>query len=109
MFGGGTVGAAFLANGIGCYVGDGFARYNGYINLVGFTASPFDMSHYMEGMVEGLLAQTIKILYGWMIYACLAFIVVFLLLDRPGVRRRVKKMPSWSTVGTWVLNKVMRQ
>lgn len=109
MFGGGTVGAAFLANGIGYYVGDGFARYNGYINLVGFTASPFDMSHYMEGMVEGLLAQTIKILYGWMIYACLAFIVVFLLLDRPGVRRRVKKMPSWSTVGTWVLNKVMRQ
>ena len=41
-----------------------FARYNGYINLVSFSASPFDLAQYMEGMVEGLLAQTVKILYG---------------------------------------------
>lgn len=104
MFGGGNIGAALLARGIGHYMGDGFARYNGYINPVSFSASPFDLALYMEGMVEGLLAQTVKILYGWVIYGQLAFIALFLLWDRPGVRRRVKKMPSWATVGTWTLN-----
>ena len=108
MFGGGNIGAALLARGIGHYMGDGFARYNGYINPVSFSASPFDLALYMEGMVEGLLAQTVKILYGWVIYGQLAFIALFLLWDRPGVRRRVKKMPSWATVGTWTLNNARR-
>ena len=108
MFGGGNIGAAILARGIGYYVGDGFARYNGYINLVGFSASPFDLGSYMTGMVEALLAQTVKRLYGWMIYACLIFIAIFLLWDRPGVRHRIKKMPSWATVGSWTLNRAKR-
>ena len=73
-----------------------------------FSASPFDLAQYMEGMVEGLLAQTVKILYGWVIYGCLACIALFRLGDRPGVRRRVKKMPSWATVGTWTLNSARR-
>ena len=73
-----------------------------------FSASPFDLAQYMEGMVEGLLAQTVKILYGWVIYGCLAFIALFLLWDRPGVRRRVKKMPSWTTVGTWTQKSARR-
>ncbi len=108
MFGGGAIGSALLATGIGHYVSDGFARYTGYLNPVAFTQSPFDIAHYMEGMVEGLLAQTVKILYGWMIWACLALIALFLVWDRPGVRRRVKKMPSWSTVGLWTVNSVAR-
>ena len=114
MFGGGNIGAAILAKGIGYYVGDGFARYNGNINLVEFTKSYLGTGNpmlggqalgtYMSGMVEGLLAQTVKILYGWMIWACLAFIAFFTLIDRSGFRRRVKKMPAWSTVGAWTLN-----
>lgn len=108
MFGGGSIGAAFLSHGIGYYVGDGFARYSGFIDPVAFSAAPFDMAVGMEGMVEGLLAQTVKILYGWMVYVCLVFIALFLLWDRPGVRRRVKRMPSWTTVGTWTLNSVRR-
>jgi len=106
MFGGGYIGSALLAHGIGYYVSDGFARYNGYINTVGFSASTFNLGSYMDGMVEGLLAQTVKILYGWMIWGCIAYIAIFLLWDRPGVRRRVKRMPAWSTVGVWTLRSV---
>jgi len=108
MFGGGCIGGAILSHGIGYYVGDGFARYNGYINLVsvsggqlagGFAA----LGTYMNGMIEGLLAQTVKILYGYMIWACLVFIAIFLLWDRPEIRHTVKSMPSWSHFGARIL------
>ena len=108
MFGGGDIGAAILSRGLGYYVADGFARYNGYINMVSFTAMPFDLGPYMEKMVEALLAQSVKILYGWMVWACLLFIAVFLVWDQPTVRRRVKRMPAWSTVGVWSLRSVVK-
>lgn len=108
MFGGGSIGAAILAKGIGYYVADGFARYNGYIDLVTFTRHIFDLGGYMEGMVEGLLAQTVKILYGWMTWVCLFYVLGFLLWDSPGVRHRIKRMPSWSTVGARTLNSFNR-
>lgn len=92
MFGGGCIGSAILARGISYYVGDGFARYG----------------VFYDGIVEDLLAQSVKILYGWMIWACIAFIAIFLLWDRPFIRHRIKQMPSWSTVGTWTLNAVAR-
>ena len=104
MFGGGSIGGAILAKGIGYYVADGFARYNGYINLVDFSQSPFDLGLYMKGMVELLLAQTVKILYGWTIWVCLMFIAIFVLWDRPLVRHRIKKMPAWSVVGARTLS-----
>lgn len=108
MFGGGTIGAAILAKGIGYYVADGFARYGGYVNSVAFTRHPFDFGGYMDGMIEGFLAQTVKILYGWMIWVCIFFILGFLLWDSPAVRRRVKRMPAWTTVGAWTLGSFNR-
>ncbi len=108
MFGGGAIGGAILARGIGHYVGDGFARYNGYITLEKFTQHPFDLGNYMEGMVEGLLSQAVKSLYGWMIWACIIYIIIFLLWDRPGFRHSIKRMPAWSTVGAWTVNSLMR-
>ena len=111
MFGGGVIGAAILAKGVGYYVTDGFARLTGYINPVAWSCQGLPMEALgaqMEGMVTDLLAQTVKILYGWTIYATLAFIAIFLLLDRPGVRHRIKRMPSWATVGAWVFSRVLR-
>lgn len=109
MFGGGNIGAAILSKGVGHYMSEGFARYNGYINAVSFTSHPFDLGAYMDTMVSGLLAQSVKILYGWMIWACLAYIMIFLLWDRPGIRRRIKRMPAWSTVGTWTFRRIFRK
>ncbi len=108
MFGGGAIGGAILARGIGHYTADGFARYNGYITLEKFTQHPFDLGSYMEGMVEGFLAQAVKSLYGWMIWACIIYIIIFLLWDRPAVRQRIKRMPAWSTVGAWTVNSLIR-
>ena len=112
MFGGGVIGAAILSQGVGYYVGDGFARLTGYINPVAgisLGAPIAALGVQMEGMVTDLLAQTVKILYGWTIYATLAFIAIFLLLDRPGVRHRIKRMPSWATVGAWTLSRFLRK
>ena len=108
MFGGGCIGGAILSHGIGYYVGDGFARYNGYINLVSVSGGQLAggisaLGTYMNGMIEGLLAQTVKILYGYMIWACLVFIAIFLLWDRPEIRHTVKSMPSWSHFGARIL------
>lgn len=108
MFGGGSIGAAILSKGIGYYVADGFARMGNYVNLVSYTQQPFDLGPYMEGMVEVLLGQTVKILYGWMTWACIFFVLGFLLWDSPGVRHRIKRMPSWSAVGAWTFNSVAK-
>lgn len=108
MFGGGTIGAAILAKGIGVYVADGFARVGDYVNMVIFSRHPFDFGEYMNGMVEVLLCRTVKILYGWVIWACIFFILGFMLWDSPGVRRHVKRMPAWSVVGARTLNGFMK-
>ena len=109
MFVGGLAGAALHARGLNYYVADGFARYSGYLDEVRGLQTPVDFARYMEQMVENLLAQSVKILFGWTLYAALFFALLMLLWDIPGVRRRVKHMQTWPRVGLQVLNGVRRQ
>lgn len=109
MFVGGLAGAALHARGLNYYVADGFARYSGYLDEVRGLQTPVDLARYMEQMVENLLAQSVKILFGWTLYAALFFALLMLLWDIPGVRRRVKHMQTWPRVGLQVLNGVRRQ
>ena len=109
MFVGGLAGAALHARGLNYYVADGFARYSGYLDEVRGLQTPVDFARYMEQMVENLLAQSVKILFGWTLYAALFFALLMLLWDIPGVRRRVKHMQTWPCVGLQVLNGVRRQ
>lgn len=109
MFVGGLAGAALHARGLNYYVADGFARYSGYLDEVRGLQMPVDFARYMEQMVENLLAQSVKILFGWTLYAALFFALLMLLWDIPGVRRRVKHMQTWPRVGLQVLNGVRRQ
>lgn len=69
MFVGGLAGAALHARGLNYYVADGFARYSGYLDEVRGLQTPVDFARYMEQMVENLLAQSVKILFGWTLYA----------------------------------------
>lgn len=63
----------------------------------------------MDGIVEGFLAQSVKILFGWTLIAGLFFAVLMLLWDIPMVRHQIKHIPAWPTVGMRVYRGFIRQ
>lgn len=109
MFIGGLVGAALHGFGLRYFVADGFARCSGYINSVKLSAQQVDFPRLMDGIVEGFLAQSVKILFGWTLIAGLFFAVLMLLWDIPMVRHQIKHIPAWPTVGMRVYRGFIRQ
>ena len=109
MFVGGLVGAALHGYGLKYYVADGFARLSGHLDSVRMSASPHDFAAIMERMVEGLLAQSVKILFGWTLLAALFLALLMLLWDIPMVRHQIKHIPSWPRVGMGVWRGYRRQ
>ena len=109
MFVGGLVGAALHGRSMRYYVADGFARCSGYVDSVRLSARAVDFPQMMNGIVEGFLAQSVKILFGWTLIAGLFFAVLMLLWDIPMVRHQVKHIPAWPVVGMRVLRGVQRQ
>ena len=109
MFVGGLVGAALHARGLNYYVGEGFARYSGWLSDVLLSRQPFDFAGFMDGFVQQMLAKSVKTLYGWTLYAALFFALLMLLWDIPGVRRQVKHMQTWPRVGLQVMGSFRRQ
>lgn len=102
MYVGGLIGAALHARGLKYYVGDTFARCSQYVDSVRMSASSYDFQLFMSRFVEGALAQSIKILFGWTLIAGLFFTLLMFLWDIPMVRRQVKHIPSWPKVGIGV-------
>lgn len=109
MFVGGLLGAALHGHGIKYCVGDGFARCSGYINSVKMSATQIDFAQLMDHIVEGFLAQSVKIQFGWTLFAGLFFAMLMLLWDIPMVRHQIKHIPAWPVVGMRVLRGVKRQ
>ena len=109
MFVGGLVGAALHGRGMKYYVADGFTRCSGYVDSVRLSARAVDLPQMMNGIVEGFLAQSVKILFGWTLIAGLFFAALMLLWDIPMVRHQVKHIPAWPIVGMRVLRGVQRQ
>ena len=69
----------------------------------------WDVGAAAEGMVEAFMAQSVKILFGWTLIAALFFAMLMLLWDIPGVRRNIRRIPEWSTVGMRVWRGYNRQ
>lgn len=109
MFVGGLVGAALHGRGMKYYVADGFTRCSGYVDSVRLSVRAVDFPQMMNGIVEGFLAQSVKILFGWTLIAGLFFAALMLLWDIPMVRHQVKHIPAWPVVGMRVLRGVQRQ
>jgi len=105
---GGLIGAALHALGLKYYVADGFARYSQYVDSVGISARHTDFSDLMQRLVEGLLAQTVKIEFGWTLLAALFLGMLMLLWDVPMVRHQIKHIPTWPSVGMGVWRKYQR-
>lgn len=53
----------------------------------------------MQRLVEGLLAQAVKIEFGWTLLAALFLGMLMLLWDVPMVRHPIKHIPAWPSVG----------
>lgn len=109
MFIGGLVGAALHAHGMKYYVADGFARCSGYVDAVRAAARGVNAGAAAGGMAEAFMAQAVKILFGWTLIAALFFGILMLLWDIPTVRRNVRRVPEWGTVGMRVWRKFRRQ
>lgn len=109
MFVGGLVGAALHAFGMKYYMADGFARCSGYIDSVRMTASNVNLPQLMNTVVEGFMAQSIKILFGWTLLAGLFFALLMMLWDIPMVRHQIKHIPLWPNVGMRVWRGFNRQ
>jgi hypothetical protein len=95
---GGILGSALYTQCFRYYIKEGFARYGQSIDTVSFSAHPFQLGEFMEHFAEQVQLISIRQIYGWVCYACIAFIFVFLLYDAPA-RKDLKKMPSWKSVG----------
>lgn len=108
MYVGGALGGALLAHGIDYYMADGMARTSGYLTHAATAATPFPSSVNLEAWSEALLSQSLKTLYGWVVYISLFFSLLILLWDIPVVRRRVKHIPTWPLVGLRQARKARR-
>ncbi len=106
---GGLVGSALHAHGMKYYVADGFARCSGYVDAVRASALRLDLGAAANGMAEAFIAQSVKILFGWTLLAALFFAMLMLLWDIPTVRRHIRHIPEWSTVGGRVWRRYKRQ
>lgn len=110
MFVGGLIGGAFHAWGLKYYVADGFARLSQHVNAVSTSGMrPSDFAQFMSHLVEGLMAQSVKTLFGWTLLCGLFFTLLMLLWDIPFVRHQIKHIPSWPKVGMGVWRSYRRQ
>ena len=92
---GGVLGAAIYTEAFSHYVSDNLARYGAAIDNVSSGCSAvFALGEYMEGFMSRMMEVSIKQIYGWVIYACLFLLLLFLLYDAP-IRRELKRMPYW--------------
>lgn len=109
MFVGGLVGAALHAYGMKYYVADGFARLSQYVDAARLSASPERLGEVAQRLSAGLVAQSVKTLFGWTLLFALFFAMLMLLWDIPMVRRQVKHVPLWPKVGMGVWRSYRRQ
>lgn len=99
MLVGGVIGGALYSRYLRIYITDNLQRYSGYINHVNTSSRTFDFGTFMNDFITRVQLISLKQIYGWVAYACLAIVILFLLYDMPKVRRTVNRMPSWRTVG----------
>lgn len=94
---GGVIGTAIYTRGLAYYIPDNLARYGAALDNVAMSKISVDIPHYMESFISRMTEISIKQVYGWTAYACIALFLLFLLYDTP-IRRELKQMPSWQNI-----------
>lgn len=94
---GGVMGSALYARGMAWLMPDNIARYGDVLNPVTVTREGVNAGQYMDMLVPSVMEVSIKQIYGWVLYACILLLLLFLLYDAP-IRRQFKAMPRWQTL-----------
>lgn len=97
MIVGGVVGGAIYSRMLAHFMPENIARYGQSIDSVAFSRSPFDLGSYMDEFIEQVMEVSIKQVYGWVAYICIAVLLVFLIADTPA-RHPMKIIPRWKSV-----------
>ena len=90
---GGVIGAAAYTQGLSYYMTDNISRYGAVVDSVSGFSSQMP-GQYMQAFIDWVMEVSIKQIYGWAAYACILFLLLFLLYDAP-IRRELKLMPEW--------------
>ena len=104
---GGVIGGAIYSHGLRYYMRDNMGRYAQYIDSVQQSISPADFATWMSSFTQNLQLISIKQIYGWVLYASIAVLLLYLLYDRPEVRS-VSRLPYWREFGGRVAASVRR-
>lgn len=94
---GGVMGSALYARGMAWLMPDNIARYGDVLNPVTVTREGVNAGQYMDMLVPSVMEVSIKQIYGWVLYACILLLLLFLFYDAP-IRRQFKAMPRWQTL-----------
>lgn len=104
---GGVLGAAIYTRGFEHLLTGNMAHYGGFLDRVALGRNGLSVGDLLPGFVEQMTEASIKQLYGWVAYACIGLLLLFLLYDMP-VRRQLKLMPYWQKVARDVKNSFWR-
>ena len=94
---GGVMGSALYARGMAWLMPDNITRYGDVLNPVTVTREGVNAGQYMDMLIPAVMEMSIKQIYGWVLYACILLLLLFLLYDAP-IRRQFKAMPRWQTL-----------
>ena len=103
---GGVMGGALYSFGLRYYMRDNIGRYSQYIDSVQQSIAPEQFSSWYNSFIQNVQLISLKQIYGWVLYASVAVLVLYLLYDRPAVRYTVQRLPYWREFGLKVSHSV---
>lgn len=78
---------------------DNIVRYSSYVDSIVIGVIQFDFATFINEFIRNIQLISLKQLYGWTLYVCIFTFLAFLLYDRPYVRKALRRVPRWKSVG----------
>lgn len=94
---GGVIGGALYSAMLRYYINDDIQRYGSYVDS--HASYSINVASFMDTFIQKMQLISLKQIYGWIAYVCLAIFILFLLYDMPHIRKAVNRIPSWQSVG----------
>ena len=108
MFIGGVIGSALYSFGVRYFMADNFERYSNNINHSFAFFYKDGNQQFMNRFMTDMQMISLKSIYGFVAYACIALFLVLLLHNTP-IRNTLKLIPSWQKVGKSIKRFVKQQ
>ncbi len=103
---GGVMGAAFYSHQLNALMADYLSRYSEFFDHISLSQSHVGFDQQMHLTERSLMIMSIKTLYGWAAYACIASGLVMLLYKVPILRKSYRRMKTWQKYGKQMVSKM---